>query len=143
MKLVASFCLLAFAVLAESLNLPRIDTSVKFNHVKAVVVATAILTSSPTNAHAGIDAIDGAINSMTSKSYSTNAKNFERMANGDFTMGFQETSNSDRALKRRAAASCKKGVGINVLVDSEKSCMKRVMDNDMVFIKAVLDARKK
>ena len=39
--------------------------------------------------------------------YSSNAKNMQRMQQGDYSMGSKQTSTNERGLKRRAALACK------------------------------------
>ena len=74
----------------------------------ASVLLVCIQLSFPSYSYASIDAIDGALNAMNSKSYSNNVRNFERMSQGDYSMGSKDISTSERAQKRRAMAGCKK-----------------------------------
>lgn len=90
-------------------------------------------------AHAGMPALDAALkaNEVT---YSNNAKNFQRMGEGDYSMGRKDTSTSDRAVKRRAMNGCKDGALRKLASMSEKECNQRVIQDDYQFM---IDAMEK
>ena len=95
--------------------------------VKQLTVGVScLLISSSANAAMGIPALDGALraNEIT---YSANAKNFQRLGKGDYSMGGKETSDSPRAMKRRAVATCKKKDILSELHMTEKECYGRTM----------------
>lgn len=77
------------------------------------------------------------------KSYSSNARNFDRLANGDSSGGslYNNSPSSTNAAKRRAMVGCKvdasrreamKMEGLDKL--SEKECNLKVMDGDSEFM---------
>ena len=86
-------------------------------------------TSTPVHA---IDAIDAALKN-SQITYSNNAKNFARMSQGDYSQGSKDTSTSDRAVKRKAAALCKK-LGLQ----ESKPCFERVYSDDFTFMKTLV-----
>jgi hypothetical protein len=81
------------------------------------------------------------------KSYSTNAKNLERLNENDFSGGaeFDNNPTSERAKKRRALQGCRSplarseaqnlvGGHVEASVASEKECNSRVMEGDAEFM---------
>ena len=76
----------------------------------------------------------------SSKTYSNNAKNFERMSKGDYSMGSKQTSQTERAKKRIATAACKNGAFRSFAKVTEIQCNNRVFDNDYKWVLEGLDA---
>ena len=97
-------------------------------------VASGIaLVMFPLQADAGWAALDGALkaNEVT---YSSNAKNFQRMGEGDFSQGRRDISTSYRATKRRAMAVCKSSSVKEDAGVTAKGCNQRVLADDEQFI---------
>jgi hypothetical protein len=69
-----------------------------------------------------IPAIEGAIRAMNSPSYSNNAKNMQRMSEGDYSMGSKDISMSDAAIRRRVVKFCKDSKFRNALGVTEREC---------------------
>ena len=102
--------------------------------IKAIIPISSFLYSEQSYA---IPAIDAALraNSIT---YSTNAKNFARIGEGDYSMGSRNTSTSPAAQKRNAVAACKKPDVLKALSISEKECYMKTMTGDIEFMQQFL-----
>lgn len=107
--------------------------SIKFPS-KRHLLASTLAFYFQSNGALAIDAIDAAFKN-SQITYSSNAKNFARMGEGDYSMGQKDESQSERAKKRRAMKFCK-NPSYRSLADgiSEKDCSVRVLDGDMQFI---------
>ena len=88
----------------------------------------------------GVGDVLSAAQRASKVTYSSNAKNFARMGDGDYTMGRRDTSTSERALKRRAAAACKSPKALReAAIESEAACTKRVLEGDTQVMLSALE----
>jgi len=72
--------------------------------------------------------------------YSSNARNLKRMQAGDYSMGSQQTSTTERALKRRAVMACKSPKVLKATTYAgEADCTKSVLGGDADPVLAALD----
>jgi len=122
------------------------ESRFEIGDVRKLFSATAItigLTLStnlpPSNA---IDAIDAAFRN-SAITYSNNAKNFQRIAEGDYSQGSKDISTSKAALKRRAVKGCKTErlrvqSGLN-----EIDCMVKTFSGDIQFMLDIIDSTEK
>ena len=70
-----------------------------------------------------LDAIDAAFNAMNAKTYSNNAKNIGRMLEGDYSQGFKDISQTDRAKNRRAMVKCRQIQNI----EEQRQCIQTIL----------------
>lgn len=160
------FIIIIIISLSHAFNLKL--SSYKNYNIRNVIV-TSILSSAltfgsisiiqplPSNANTGMitgnefsaketaltDSLTAAMKA-SSKTYSNNAKNMERISKGDYSMGSKQTSTSDKAKKRIAANACKSnGEFRNYAKVSEKQCNNRVFENDYQWVITALDELEK
>mmetsp|Transcript_4955 Transcript_4955/g.8101 ORF Transcript_4955/g.8101 Transcript_4955/m.8101 type:complete len:170 (+) Transcript_4955:77-586(+) len=121
-------------------------TSTNLRRPLKSIMSTAFFISlsyTPMNEAIAIEAIDAAINAANAPSYSNNARNFARIAQGDYSQGFQDISESAAARKRRAVAACKNTAVLDILKVSQKECTQQSIQSDSGFIDTILTALSK
>ena len=113
-----------------------ISSTIIFSPILSSYAGTGMITGgSLTKSESAItDALEAAVKSNQQKSYSNNAKNLERMSQGDYSMGSKQTSTSERSKKRIAVAACKNGQFRSFTKVSEKECNNKVFDNDYAWV---------
>jgi hypothetical protein len=88
----------------------------------------------------GVGDVLSAAQRASKVTYSSNAKNFARMGDGDYSMGRKDTSTSERAQKRRAAAACKSPKALReASIANEAECTKRVLGGDTQVMLSALE----
>lgn len=131
-----------------SLNLK--NNRLSFRNILTSTIISSTFVFSPISSHAGTgmitgdeltksqssltDALEAAVKKNQQKSYSNNARNIERMSQGDYSMGSKQTSTSERAKKRIATAACKNGQFRSFAKVTEKECNNKVFDNDYKWV---------
>ena len=113
-----------------------ISSTIIFSPILSSYAGTGMITggSLTKSESAMTDALEAAVKSNQQKSYSNNAKNLERMSQGDYSMGSKQTSTSERSKKIIAVAACKNGQFRSFTKVSEKECNNKVFDNDYAWV---------
>ena len=102
----------------------------------ATTVTATLSLYIPLHPAYSIDVIDAAIKN-SQITYSNNAKNMVRMSQGDYSQGSRDTSTTDRALKRKAAAICKRKS-----LEESKPCFEKIYSDDFTYMKTLVQMDK-
>jgi len=97
------------------------------------------LALAPVAAKGDVGDILDAAKRNSEKTYSNNARNIQRIQQGDYSQGAKQTSTSERGLRRRAALACKSPKALKASnYDSEADCTRAVLAGEGTQI--MLDA---
>lgn len=97
---------------------------------------TTLLSQQPEVSNAGVTDILSSAAKNSEITYSTNAKNFNRLGTGDASGGsaYNNNPSSPTAAKRRAMVGCKDKLARGEAGTGERECNLRVMNGDYEFM---------
>ncbi|GMH59516.1 hypothetical protein TL16_g02844 [Triparma laevis f. inornata] len=96
----------------------------------------------PARATADVVDILSAAGTASQVTYSSTAKNLNRLSTGDSSAGSKYHTDTVSSRKRRAAMGCKYGPVLKDLEIGAKECNIRVLENDVDEILKVMESRR-